>query len=376
MDNVGISNAIIGFAQFARRKGLNVGIEDTFNALKAFDMGLHEDKLSFYFALKTLFCTSKDDIPVFDDIFFAYWNIEPDNGQQETKKKVKSEKNIQKEETILTIWGKGNKDNSDGKDSKTTTGANIVEKVRKTDFAKLAEMEVDILNEIAEKLWREMLKRMKRRLKTASAKDTVDIRKTIRASLQHGGDPIALKHKGQKPKKLRLVVMLDVSGSMDKYSFFLLRFVYALQQYFERVESFIFSTHLKYITEYIYKNGLEKTLKLLSDNADNWSSGTKIGACLREFNAQYGKQMLSRSSLVIILSDGLDTGEKGIIENEIQQIRRRTKRLIWLNPLKGMENYSPEARGMKEALPYIDTFRSAHSLNSLLELEDFLMNVS
>jgi uncharacterized protein len=375
MDNIGISNAIIGFAQYARQKGMNVGIEDTFNALKAFDMGLYEDKLSFYFALKTLFCTSKDDIPVFDDIFQVYWNIEPDNGQQETKKKVKSEKNIQKEETILTIWGKGNKDKSDEKDSKTTTGANIVEKVRKTDFAKLAEMEVDILNEIAEKLWREMLKRMKRRLKTASAKDTVDIRKTIRASLQHGGDPIALKFKGQKPKKLRLVVMLDVSGSMDKYSFFLLRFVYALQQYFERVESFIFSTHLKHTTEYIYKNGLEKTLKLLSDNADNWSSGTKIGACLREFNEQYGKQMLSRSSLVIILSDGLDTGEKGIIENEIQQIRRRTKRLIWLNPLKGMENYQPEARGMKEALPYIDTFRSAHSLDSLLELENFLINV-
>ncbi len=376
MDKVGISNAIIGFAQYARQKGMNVGIEDTFNALKAFDMGLYEDKLSFYFALKTLFCTSKDDIPLFDELFNIYWNIEPDNGQQQAKKKVKSDKNSTQEETILTIWGKkGNKGDSDKKDSTTTTGANIVEKVRKTDFAKLADMEVDILNEIAEKLWREMLKRMKRRLKKTTTKGKVDIRKTIRASLQHGGDPIALKLRGQKPKKLRLVVMLDVSGSMDKYSFFLLRFVYALQQYFERVESFIFSTHLKHTTEYIYKNGLEKTLKLLSDNADNWSSGTKIGACLREFNEQYGKQMLSRSSLVIILSDGLDTGEKGIIEHEIQRIRLRTKRLIWLNPLKGIENYQPEARGMKEALPYIDTFRSAHSLDSLLELEDFLINV-
>ena len=144
----------------------------------------------------------------------------------------------------------------------------------------------------------------------------VDIRRTIRASLEHGGDPIELVFKGKKPKKMRLVVLLDVSGSMDKYSFFLLRFVCALQSYFEKVESFIFSTELRYITDFIKVRGLENTLQLLTDNADNWSSGTKIGLCLKAFNTKYAKTMLSRSSFVIILSDGLDTDEKGMIEKE------------------------------------------------------------
>jgi uncharacterized protein len=169
--------------------------------------------------------------------------------------------------------------------------------------------------------------------------------------------------------------LLDVSGSMDKYSFFLLRFSLILQSYFEAVETFVFSTELKRITPLLQKEGLEKTIQLLSKNVENWSSGTKIGECLRSFNTHYSKTILTRSSYTIILSDGLDTGEKGIIEKEIHQIRRRTKRLIWLNPLKGADSYRPEARGMKEALPYIDTFKSAHNLESLLELEDFLIKI-
>jgi uncharacterized protein len=211
--------------------------------------------------------------------------------------------------------------------------------------------------------------------KWISKNESVDLRRTIRASLEHGGDPIELVFKGKKPKKMRLVVLLDVSGSMDKYSFFLLRFICSLQSYFEKVESFIFSTELRYITDFIKQKGLENTLKLLSENADNWSSGTKIGQCLKDFNAKYAKTMLSRSSFVIILSDGLDTGDKGMIEEEMQTIRRRTKRLIWLNPLKGMQGYAPTARGMSEAMPHINVFQSGHNLDSILELEKVLIQV-
>jgi uncharacterized protein len=375
MQKKGLTNAIIGFVQLARHKGMNVGIEETLTVLQTLDYSVLENKAVFYFTLKTLFCTGKEDIPIFDALFEAYWNAKQDKGESQSSKKIDVEKNKKKEDSILTIWGKSKKEVGEDQETKTTTGANVLEKLRKTDFSKLAEMDVPMLEHIAEKLWREMAKRLKRRMKTAASKDFVDIRKTIRASLEHGGDPIELKHKGQKPKKVRLVVLLDVSGSMDKYSFFLLRFVYALQTYFECVESFIFSTHLNHITQTIDKKGLDATLKLLSEYADNWSSGTKIGACLKEFNDVYAKTMLSRSSVVIILSDGLDTGEKGIIEAETQKIRRRTKRLVWLNPLKGMVNYAPEARGMKEALPFIDTFKSAHNLESLLALENFLMHV-
>lgn len=373
-DNLGLTNAIVKFAQFARRKGLNVGIEETLTTFKTFDLGIFENQAVFYYTLKTLFCTTKEDIPIFDEIYKIYWQA--DQKKDKTQSVVKKQGAQKKEKNVLVAMGEGeSEDDDENEDTKTVTGANAISRLRKTDFSQVAEIDNALLEAIAEQLWREMSKRLKRRMKSSSKNETVDIRKTIRASLEHGGDPIELVFKGKKPKKMRLVVLLDVSGSMDKYSFFLLRFICSLQSYFEKVESFIFSTELRYITEFIKQKGLENTLNLLSQKADNWSSGTKIGLCLKDFNDNYAKTMLSRSSFVIILSDGLDTGDKGIIEYEMQAIRRRTKRLIWLNPLKNMQGYEPTARGMSEAFPHINVFESGHSLESLLELEKFLINV-
>ncbi len=376
LEQLGLTNAIIGFAQLARAKGLNVGIEETLTTLKTFDLGIFENKAVFYYTLKTLFCTSKDDYEIFDKIFKTYWNGGQADGGKRGVKKVQNAENLPKQKSILTIAGQGeNEDDDENEDTKTVTGANAIERLRQTDFSKITEMETPILEEIAAKLWREMAKRMKRRQKTSRTKETLDMRRTIRGSLEHGGNPIELFYKGKKPKKMRLVLLLDVSGSMDKYSFFLLKFICALQEYFEKVESFVFSTHLRRITDYLKVKGIDETLDLLSKNADNWSSGTKIGLSLRQFNDIYAKRMLSRSSYVIILSDGLDTGEKDIIQAEADKISRRTKQVIWLNPLKATQGYEPTARGMSEAMPHIDVFRSAHSLNSILELEQFLTAV-
>ena len=370
----GMTNAIIGFAQFARREGLNVGIEETLTALKTFNLGVFQSKNVFYYSLKSIFCTSKDDIPTFNKIFRIYWETKSADRERQSLTNLQNPENLPKKQGVLTMFGRGNTEGDEMEDTKTVSGANALARLRKTDFSKVAEMDAEILEQLAEQLWKQMSKRLKRRMKQASKQEQVDIRRTIRGSLEQGGDPIKLRFKGKKPKKMRLVVLLDVSGSMDKYSFFLLRFIWALQSYFEEVESFIFSTHLRRITEDLKTNGLEKTLELLSNNADNWSSGTKIGDCLKAFNEQYAKRILSRSSFVIVLSDGLDTGEKGVLENEIQKIRRRTKRLIWLNPLKGMTGYQPTARGMSEALPHVDVFQSAHNLDSILELEKILIN--
>ena len=171
-----------------------------------------------------------------------------------------------------------------------------------------------------------------------------------------------------------MIVLLDVSGSMDKYSFFLLRFIYALQCNFERVDSFVFSTELTCITDVMKSGRLPQSLASLGDRAEAWSSGTRIGACFQEFNRAFAKQLLSRNALVIILSDGLDTGEPAVLQKEMKRISSRAKKVIWLNPLKGMKDYQPIARGMSAALPMVDVFNSAHNLDSILELEKYLAN--
>lgn len=376
MNQATFTRTIIGFAQFARSRGLNVGVEETFSALRAMELGLFVEKATFYYALKALFCCNKDQLALFDRLFGIYWETKSDDPKrQQSRHKITGPQHLPKQPGVLSAWGFGDGDKKQEEDSKTVTGGNATVRLRKTDFSKVAEMDASILEEIAEKLWREMSKRLKRRMKRRHTRETIDLRRTIRASLPHGGDAIELRYRGKKPRKMRLIILLDVSGSMDKYSFFLLRFVWALQAYFEQVESFVFSTHLRRITEVLKTNGLEKTLSMLSTQADNWSSGTKIGESLRDFNERFAPQILTRSSLVIVLSDGLDTGEKGILESEIQKIRRKTRRLIWLNPLKGMRDYEPSARGMSEALPHIDHFHAAHNLESMLELEDLLCSI-
>ncbi len=170
-------------------------------------------------------------------------------------------------------------------------------------------------------------------------------------------------------------MLLDVSGSMDKYSFYLLRFIYALKRHFRSMEAFVFSTKLVSITKAMKWMQIDAVLHDIASHADHWSGGTRIGECMQTFNDRYAKYILHGSPIVIILSDGLETGNPVHLAKEMEKIKNRSKSVIWLNPLKGMQGYEPIAAGMQAALPSIHRFESAHNLESLLELEDLLHHV-
>jgi uncharacterized protein with von Willebrand factor type A (vWA) domain len=213
--------------------------------------------------------------------------------------------------------------------------------------------------------------RLSRRLKAARAGSQVDLRRTIRYSISRGGDPIYLSFRNRRLQPLRLVILLDVSGSMNPYSLFLVRFAYALQKYFKRVDTLLFSTRLTDITAVLRTRNLRDALDAVSLEAAGWSGGTRIGESLREFTLAHGS-LLSRNTLFLVLSDGWDTGEPAVLAAELSEIKRRVRKVIWLNPLLGMEGYEPVTRGMSAALPHIDVFAPAHNLQSLLELEGHL----
>ncbi len=200
----------------------------------------------------------------------------------------------------------------------------------------------------------------------------MDIRRTIHASVGRGGDLVDIRHKARRREQNRLVLLLDVSGSMNAYSLFLLQFAYALQRHFRRVHTFLFSTRLIEVTAALRSRSLQQSLSALSREAIGWSGGTKIGDSLRELQSSHGRRLLSRNTLFIVLSDGWDTGEPHILAGELSAIRSRVKKTIWLNPLLGMEGYEPITRGMSAAMPHIDVFASAHNLESLLQLEQHL----
>ena len=364
------TEANIGFAQYPRAEGLKNGIDVT---KTSFSMPLqHLWKLRPYFqhALSAVYCTSPEEKELFNVLYDRFWNER--GHRQRSRTLYKNQSNIKKKSSAtLAMLGRGKSRQAKLISARTTSGASRQEALQKTDFALVQAVDAEELESICLQLAKEMSLRLRRKFKIGQ-KGKIDLAKTIRKSVAHGGEYLELCRRQKRKEKFRLVLLLDVSGSMDKYSLYLLRFMYALKRHFRSVEAFTFSSKLIRITEQLSHSELPAMLQSLSNSVDHWSSGTKIGACLKTFNKTFAKRMLNGRSITIILSDGLDTGESDDLTVQVQQIRRRTKQLIWLNPLKGMKGYQPIQRGMKAALPHLDNFLSAHNLESLLTLENII----
>lgn len=370
----GLAGSVAGFCRFARLRGLNVGIRETLDALAACRLGLLPEKNSFRLALRALLCTSKEERDLFDRLFAIYWEGRPEIPKRKSTGPAAGDSRPGRTSPLLAAMATLRKEAPES-DGMSSHGACARERLQQTDFSLLSEQDQDLLEELSLRLWRRMSRRLNRRLKASSSRRQVHLRRTIRRSIPCGGEPLDLCYRNRRPRKPRLALLLDVSGSMDQYSFFLLRFVYALQHCFQRVDSFTFSTRLTCITDALRANSLNACREALAETADAWSSGTRIGDCLGEFNRGYASRVLSRRGIVIILSDGLDTGEPEALQEQLRLVKRRCRKLIWLNPLKGMAGYRPLARGIQAALPLVDAFLPAHNLDSLLELEGHLLDV-
>jgi uncharacterized protein with von Willebrand factor type A (vWA) domain len=251
-------------------------------------------------------------------------------------------------------------------------GASPLERLSKADFSTLPQQDMAALEQISLRLFQQMSRRLSRRRRSGTSRGLVDLRRTIRRNISRGGELINLLFRERSPRPHRLVTLLDISGSMSRYSPFLLKFLYALQKQFRQVDTFLFSTSLVEVTHLFRGARLEDSLQALSDLPAGWSGGTSIGGSLREFNQIQRSKLRSSDTLFMILSDGWDTGDPGILAAELATVKRRVRKIIWLNPLLGLEDYQPITGGMSAALPHIDVFASAHNLESLLALEKHL----
>jgi uncharacterized protein with von Willebrand factor type A (vWA) domain len=372
-DYPSFTEAFIGFVQQAREYGLAIGIQGTKDSLAAalHDLWLDRDLLAY--ALKPIFCNDQDDYETFDRVFDRFWRQKGTRITQKTDYK-NQKKVVKKAVNTAVMLGVGKTEmGADAEDSKTTSGANAQDVVKKTDFSKLTVSQSGLLDEISERLIREMSLRIKRKRKK-SKRGVVDMGRSIRKNLQYGGTILKLENTFPKKDKYRLLILLDVSGSMDKYSFYLLKFLWSLRNHFKEIEAFAFSTRLVRITDYLVEKDLSLSLAAVSQSVTHWSGGTKIGDCLNKFNEEYRGRYLNGKTITIIMSDGLDTGEPEVLQESIQKIKLKSKKLIWLNPLKGMAGYQPIQQGMKTAMPSLSHFGSAHNFESLLSLEKILIN--
>ncbi|HZU32247.1 MAG TPA: VWA domain-containing protein [Candidatus Angelobacter sp.] len=365
-----IDQAIVEFCRFARANGLIVGVKERLDALRSAEAIGITDPERFKFALRAVMCSSKADWELFEDIFEDYWSVQPRNSRFKPQQTTKSflEISSQLQGSNLPLTGQSDTAPVEG-EGKSVLGATAHDRLKKTDFSQLTHTDLAELERISARLLEQMSLRLSRRIKTIAAQGKVNLRRTIRHGISHGGDLIELYFRGRKLQQLKLVIVLDVSGSMNPYSIFFVRFAYALQKYFKRVDTFLFSTQLTEITSMLRAHHLRDALESLAGHAAGWSGGTKIGDSLHQLNLQHGRRLFSRDTVFMILSDGWDTGEPETLAAELAVIKRRVRKLIWLNPLLGMADYQPITRGMSAALPYIDVFAPAHNLESLLNLE-------
>lgn len=376
-----LTRAMLGFGATLRLNGLPVttgALMDSVRALGVLDVS---DREKVYLALRTIIAGRLEEWPIFDRCFEAFWKYRENLAIAPQPLAVRNEPDIDNsvdepaslDSTQLNrpdLEALAIEDNEDVEtESLDTPGESDIEILTDKDFATFSEDQLDDVARAAVAIAKRLARQLNRRRKPSRRRGPIDFRRSIRANLMRG-EIIELRRRTRKQRKVRLVVLCDVSGSMDLYSRFLLQFLYSLQNVFGRVETFAFATRLTRVSDLLRGPSYKHALSRLAAVRD-WSGGTRIGDALREFNANWSL-LVDHRTIVVLLSDGWDTGNPEVLERELLTIKRRAGRIVWLNPLLGNPTYEPLTRGMAAALPLVHFFAPAHNLDSLRSLGRYL----
>jgi uncharacterized protein len=366
-----LTTAVTRFAALLRREGLPVTVTQVTAAARALEHLDVGDRGEVRLGLRAVLVSRPEDYPPFDRCFDAFWRVDsegdrisdlvmPTPGAAEDAAATRSDG---REAVALETWGEEGLGESD--EPLAVPGVSDREALMAKDFSTFGPDQLDEVLRLTLQIARRLARRLTRRRRPVRRGGRVDLRRTLRANLARA-DLVELRFRERKRRKVRLVLLCDVSGSMDLYSRFLLQFLFALQHVFGRVETFTFSVRLTRITEHLRSRSYRDVLKRLTAVRD-WSGGTRIGESLAQLNREW-PSVVDRRTIAIVLSDGWDTGDPELLASELLRIKRRAGRVIWLNPLLGNPSYEPLTRGMAAALPLVDHFAAAHNLAALRDL--------
>ena len=389
VDTVGaqMRTRLAGFVRTLRDNGFAAGAAESRDALAILASPLARRRSSLEPALRALFCADRSDWEKFGDIFAAFWTGRGVRSMQKASGHAPKTDRTP-ERTTGSRGGERGQALADhverrGDDGDITTGgtgrregASRAESIATTDIRHIADPDgMARAHELAARLAARMQARLVRRMRARSSGRRIDMRRTIHRSVTRGGVPVELAWRKPKRKPLRLVVLLDASGSMSLYTAFFVRFLHGVVNAFAEADVFLFHTRLVHVSPSLKDRNVQRAVDRLSLIAQGIGGGTKIGESLADFNRWHAKRMIHSRTAVIVVSDGYDTGTPEQLAAQMRQLRRRCRRIAWLNPLIGWNGYSPDARGMKAALPFIDLFAPAHNLESLAALEPYLARI-
>ena len=361
---------VVTFGRVLREVGLEVGpgrVADALRGIAAVDLTRQED---VYFALRQTLVSRHDELELFDRAFNAWFLRAP---VLPPVRNVQSPMAQQKVGESLSDATGGEPDEELGDPQEL--GASGHELLRDKDFAEMTPDEYRRVRRLIAAIAEHRPLRASRRRRADPRGDRLDMRRLIRHSLRTGGDPVDRPYRARKQVPRKLVVLCDVSGSMDAYARALVLFLHAAVGSGPGVEAFAFGTRLSRLTPELGTRDPESALEKCTEAVTDWGSGTRIGASLKEFNDLYGKRALSRGAVVVIVSDGWERQDPELVGCEMARLARAAYAVIWVNPLKGNPEYQPLAGGMRAALPFVDRFLSGHNLRSLEELAAVLAGI-
>ncbi len=386
-DNPKLTHNITYFARALRKAGLPIGPGRVIDAIRAVEAAGFTDKFDFYWVLHACFVNRPEHRTIYNQVFRLYWRdprymehmmammLPAIRGVQEDRPAQAAEKRAA--EALLDGADRA-VEQDEPKEEETQIEVDASMTISSEEKLKSLDFELMSTDEVAEA--KRMLARLKlpvkplksRRTKASGQGHLLDWRKTQSAAMRRAGEIHDLAMKKHRTRWPNLVVLCDISGSMSQYSRMVLHFLHAVANEkgagWARVHAFTFGTRLTNITRHLATRDVDQALAAAGSEAQDWEGGTRIAACLHDFNRDWSRRVMGQGAVVLLITDGLDRDNDADLALEMQRLHLSSRRLIWLNPLLRWDGFAPKAAGIKAMLPHVDAFRAGHSINSLEEL--------
>ena len=374
-----LAENIMHFGRVLRRAGLPIGPAQVIEAIRAVSqvgLGSRDD---FYWSLFSVFVNRRDQREVFDQAFHIFWRnpeilermmqmILPDIGSSPSMPQTEEISRRVAE----ALASKNDSDQQEVEQEEIEFDAALTwsagEILAEKDFEKMSADEIKAATDAIKRMRLPIMEVPTRRYRPTPTGSRVDMRRTLRAALRSGQGYIHLMRRERRLRRPPLVIICDISGSMERYSRMMLHFMHAVTNDRDRVHTFLFGTRLTNVTRYLRYKDVDMALEKVGEEVVDWSGGTRIGACLHDFNQNWSRRVLTQGAVAIIISDGLDRDEAAGLEDEMERLHKSCRQLIWLNPLLRYEGFQPKSMGIRAMLAHVDDFRTVHSLNSLQDL--------
>lgn len=366
------------FTRILRDTGLPISTEqgkDFALAMTLVDVGSRDQ---VFHAARSLLVTRQEHLQLFETVFSSFWRDHSTSLQRAGQKAPTTPRPKPRPKQFDIVSYMAYKAGPSAEEIEIADKAGTfssVEVLQRKEFAEMTPEELETIKRLIQEMsWQVSLRRTRRRVPDPNG-SRLHLRRALRSTMKYGGVPIDLFWQSRKYKQRPFVLIADISGSMEKYARLVLQLFYSVSHKLKNVECFVFGTRLTRITPQLRLRNIDRAIDEAAHEIVDWSGGTRIGESLQTFNYQWGRRVLRRGAIVLIISDGWERGDVGILRREMHRLQHRCHRLIWLNPLLGKSTYQPLVEGMAAALPATDDFLPIHNFQSLIALSEHLSNL-